>query len=406
MADASWGYDPNVDYGQLARDRGIDLTQFDTQAYLNNYADLASAGVDTPEEALRHYVLYGNAEGRNGAATVLNGGNTDPNQLVGYNDTVDTGQNQTQLDNTWGLDAMGGQDINALMRSRGIYDTLDPTAYMSAYSDLAGAGIDTPEEAMRHYVLYGAAEGRDQGVTPWAAPEGFNAYEYLTLNPDVRAAGADALQHYREFGQNEGRKYDIAGIDLQNDALRYFNPDYYKQQRPDVVEAGVDPLEHYINFGRFEGTYQSPLHQYAAQLMQFDPQYYLSQNQDVADAMRAGTMLSPLQHFSMFGAKEQRSPYEGWSATPPQPQTPSPTSPWGRQPWQTQMQPFWSSQPNYYNNPYSYFNYNPMQPFGGFGGGMGGGFGGYGSSGGFGGFGRMAGGALGGMGNTMQQWYF
>lgn len=38
-------------------------------------------------------------------------------------------------------------------------------------------------------------------------PHDFDANTYLELNPDVREAGADAIEHYLNFGKSEGRVY-------------------------------------------------------------------------------------------------------------------------------------------------------------------------------------------------------
>ena len=38
-------------------------------------------------------------------------------------------------------------------------------------------------------------------------PKDFNAETYLKLNPDVKAVGADAVQHYLQFGIDEKRQY-------------------------------------------------------------------------------------------------------------------------------------------------------------------------------------------------------
>ncbi len=53
-----------------------------------------------------------------------------------------------------------------------------------------------------------------QAVGPSIAG-GFDAQYYLFHNPDVAAAGIDALAHYNEFGWHEGRNpnawFDTAG---------------------------------------------------------------------------------------------------------------------------------------------------------------------------------------------------
>ncbi len=57
------------------------------------------------------------------------------------------------------------------------------------------------------------------GASPWhprnrwaiGLPEGFDGEAYLSLNPDVRAAGADPAQHYLQSGRREGRAYEVRG---------------------------------------------------------------------------------------------------------------------------------------------------------------------------------------------------
>jgi SAM-dependent methyltransferase len=49
-------------------------------------------------------------------------------------------------------------------------------------------------------------------------PRGFDAKTYLQLNPDVRAAGADAAHHYLSYGWAEGRQYLLAADRFTNAA--------------------------------------------------------------------------------------------------------------------------------------------------------------------------------------------
>jgi chromosome segregation ATPase len=67
--------------------------------------------------------------------------------------------------------------------------------YLSAYPDVASAGVDPTE----HYVRFGAAEGRNPSPS-------FDTAYYLQSNPDVAAAGVNPLLHYIKFGISEGRK--------------------------------------------------------------------------------------------------------------------------------------------------------------------------------------------------------
>ena len=66
--------------------------------------------------------------------------------------------------------------------------------YFNQNPDVAAMGID----AIRHYVTYGAREGRDPGPS-------FSTRAYLANNPDVAAAGANPLVHFVLHGAAEGR---------------------------------------------------------------------------------------------------------------------------------------------------------------------------------------------------------
>lgn len=61
----------------------------------------------------------------------------------------------------------------------------------------------SPYVRLRQFVMLPASEA---GYAD-ALPEGFNAVEYLVLNPDVLAAGSDPIVHYLSYGRSEGRLY-------------------------------------------------------------------------------------------------------------------------------------------------------------------------------------------------------
>lgn len=70
----------------------------------------------------------------------------------------------------------------------------DRAHYLSAYPDIAAAGVDP----LDHYLTAGRREGRDP------RPD-FNAADYLEVNPDVAASGLDPFLHWLVAGQAEGR---------------------------------------------------------------------------------------------------------------------------------------------------------------------------------------------------------
>ena len=148
----------------------------------------------------------------------------------------------------------------------------DAAYYLAQNPDVAAAGVD----ALEHFLEFGATEGRV--FSPL-----FNQTFYERENPDVVAAGVNSIEHYFEHGVLENRAPST-----------FFDPEFYLEQNPDVVAAGMNPLEHFQNFGALEGRNPSGF---------FDAAHYLEQNPDVAAAG-----LSPLEHFINHGISELRDP--------------------------------------------------------------------------------------------------
>lgn len=70
----------------------------------------------------------------------------------------------------------------------------------------------------------------------------FSAESYLEDNPDVRASGADPVEHYLRIGWREGRRPGSA-----------FDPVAYFAANPELNPATINPLLHYLQHGREEG---------------------------------------------------------------------------------------------------------------------------------------------------------
>ena len=112
-----------------------------------------------------------------------------------------------------------------------IINGFDSAYYLLTQPDVAAAGIDP----LQHFLQFGAQEGRQ--------PDGlFSPAFYLANSPDVAAAGINPLTHYFAFGAREGRNPSAL-----------FNQNAYLQANPDVAAAGVNPLQHYLEHGAFEG---------------------------------------------------------------------------------------------------------------------------------------------------------
>jgi serralysin len=160
--------------------------------------------------------------------------------------------------------------------------TFNPLAYLAANPDVAAAfGIDTAA-ATKHFVDYGAAEGR---------PTSFDALAYIASYPDLAAAfGTDtdaATRHYIEHGRAEGRAPSF-------DALAYI------ASYPDLAVAfGTDAAagaRHYIQNGMAEGR-----------SVTFDPYNYLASYPDLAVAFGTDADAAA-RHYIQNGMAEGRTP--------------------------------------------------------------------------------------------------
>ncbi|MBN2648946.1 MAG: sulfotransferase [Prolixibacteraceae bacterium] len=114
-----------------------------------------------------------------------------------------------------------------IVRRSGLFDD---GWYLQQYPDLYLTTVDM----LQHYMLYGAAEGRNPNPM-------FDAQYYLKENPDVKEAGYNPLLHYVLYGEDEGRKPN------QN-----FDPKFYLDANPDVKKARISPLLHYVLYGKNE----------------------------------------------------------------------------------------------------------------------------------------------------------
>jgi len=140
----------------------------------------------------------------------------------------------------------------------------------------------------------------------------FSPLYYLAQNPDVASAGLEPREHYRAFGEREGRCptplfdydwYQQNNPDLPSEKVNlrayltegwqegrsphslFFVPAYL-QQRPDVRTSGTEPLTHFVEFGWREGTNPHPA---------FDLEFYLAQAGDLEG-------MDPLTHYILVGA--------------------------------------------------------------------------------------------------------
>lgn len=228
--------------------------------------------------------------------------------------------------------------------SRGVRKLFNAEAYLASNPDVRAAGVDP----LTHYLEHGAAEGRDapSGFNPEAISKQrngeaianhirsyvskpdmlpvfsvrvsnavaalFDAGAYFEANPDLKARGADPLQHYLESGIIEGRDAPpgftteaIAATGageqilelLQSRRLRRVRVQYQASQ-PAGLRSTVDALSTIMS-SRIPANIA----------MIFDKSAYLATNPDVKAAG-----MEPLQHYLDHGISEGRSPPPGFNS--------------------------------------------------------------------------------------------
>src|SRR6185503_9202335 len=69
----------------------------------------------------------------------------------------------------------------------------------------------------------------------------FDPEWYTARYPDVIVSGLEPLKHFALYGIAEGR-----------DPNRYFNSMWYVSHYPDVMSSGLHPLLHYLMIGASE----------------------------------------------------------------------------------------------------------------------------------------------------------
>ncbi len=165
---------------------------FDVNAYLAANPDVAMVANNsgwTDAQVIEHYVNFGYDEGR-----VLTWNTAD---YLALNPDV-----AAALANAVNVDQAARAHYQLFGADEGRAYFFDAADYLAANPDLVSAGITTETGALSHYMAYGRFEGRLLG---------FDAEAYLEMYPDLAAAGIteeNALEHYRAFGQAEGRAYD------------------------------------------------------------------------------------------------------------------------------------------------------------------------------------------------------
>ncbi|MDR7037122.1 hypothetical protein J2X36_001866 [Methylobacterium sp. BE186] len=228
---AAAGLDPEAHYAAYGAREGRDPNAFfSTDGYLATNPDVARAGINP----LDHYAQFGWREGRDP------GVNFDNEAYLKANpDVAAAGINPLAHFLANGQEE-GRSASPAIGRTNDITPAgFDAEYYLLANGDVAdaarAAGGSSFAYAAQHYETYGWNEGRDPNAV-------FDTSGYLTAYADVAAAGINPLSHYNAFGWREGR-----------DPAANFDTSGYLAANGDVASAGINPMTHYLQYGFYEG---------------------------------------------------------------------------------------------------------------------------------------------------------
>jgi len=127
-------------------------------------------------------------------------------------------------------------------------ENFDWQRYVGANQDLGAAGIDTQEEAQRHYFNYGQKEGRNIGAL---APTKFE-----DLSQEDKRAGMEA---YRQATGNDGLVVFNPGTNSSNDpVLSWINQNYIPQGQFKTDYAAAKPADTFQLLNQMQTSTRPP----------------------------------------------------------------------------------------------------------------------------------------------------
>lgn len=243
LFDANWyqkqyledsSQDPVEHFINIGSKKGNNPSQkFDTSFYLKTYPDVILSGINP----LFHYLQYGKQEDRKINIYEL------IYHVLNTSELFDKGWYLTQLKE----DELYQDPVRHYIEF-GANLGLNPspkfqtTFYQSLYQESIG-----DLNPLYHYITKGKQEGCSPTFEEFqyqlikASPL-FNKRWYRQTYPDVGSVKADPVRHYIDYGAREGR-----------DPSPEFSTSRYFLLNPDVDEAKLNPLFHYLTVGKKEG---------------------------------------------------------------------------------------------------------------------------------------------------------
>jgi hypothetical protein len=299
-----------INEDNLEENKDIDIN-FDWQKYINNYIDLAN--LKTQKEAWDHWINYGKDEGRQ--YFIINEDNLEENKDIDINfdwqkyinNYSDLANLKTQKE-AWDHLINHGKDENRryftinqdnLEENKDIDNNFDWQKYINNYSDLAN--LKTQKEALDHWINYGKDEGRKyftlNGINLENIDNNFNWQKYIKINNDLThlKTREEAWDHWINHGKNEGRKSCFK-------TYENFNWKYYIENNEDLsyIKTKEDAWDHWINYGKNEGR---NINDNFIKLSTFDWKYYIENNPDLINIK---TKEDAWNHWKNYGKNENR----------------------------------------------------------------------------------------------------
>jgi CDP-glycerol glycerophosphotransferase (TagB/SpsB family) len=227
---AQTGLDPVRHYVTLGVREGRNpCPLFDTAYYFASNPDVAKAGLNP----LLHYFQFGWKEGRNPSID-FDGGWYWAHHVDAAEEGVNPLLHYLTMGRAKGLETRPVMDLaSEALRESGIFDV---AYYLENYPDVAESGVDP----IRHYLKYGAREGRN----PCAF---FDTKYYARNNRDIVAQRINPLLHFCRTGWKQ---------------LRNPHPEFdvwwYWSTHLDPAKDDINPLAHYLAEGRELGLETAP----------------------------------------------------------------------------------------------------------------------------------------------------
>ncbi|WP_444924267.1 hypothetical protein ACJJH9_03115 [Microbulbifer sp. DLAB2-AF] len=308
--------------GDLRKNKILIENEFDEKYYLKQNPDVLNFEIS----AIDHYIRFGAKEGRNpncyfetnfyitecGDSRVING------ELNPFAHYITYGREQLLNPRPikFPLKDLTPDSFEHILNI--IVKEFDPSYYLENNPDVRRAGVDP----IKHFIVEGWKESRNPNST-------FIINAYLLANIDVKEAGINPFYHYIAQGKSEGRMLSLgkedkhsklSSVNSHSESYIDYNPnlqeeiysnsddqynhiyevldkefdrEYYLNANPDVAEANLDPLYHFIVQGWSEG--RNPAEN-------FNTKGYLSANKDVLEAG-----VNPFYHYVVAGRAEGRS---------------------------------------------------------------------------------------------------